>query len=164
MDCAALKHIFAGDRQEDLTPAEAVAFEAHLDACAACREGLADAEGQLDALAGDWAPPEPDDAAWARVTRAVETQAARGVARGRPSGAPALLAAAAGLLLAFGITLLAVFSSGEPGGVPSSTSGIPPAPIAEVSIEAGEGFEASYQELEGGVWCVVVQPKQPKRG
>lgn len=178
MDCAALKQIFAGDRLEDLTPAESTAFEAHLDACAACRESLAEAEGELDDLASQWAPPEGAELAWARVGRAVEAQGARGVARPSRSRAPALLAMAAGLLLAVGIGLLAVISNGQsgPNGSPNLTSQITPPvnpnPIRppanppsgavttpdEVTIEAGEGYEAVAELLDGGVVCVTVRP------
>jgi anti-sigma factor RsiW len=118
LDCPFFLSIVSGEREADLTPAESIAFESHLDACASCREAVARAEDDLDRLALLAEPPIVPEAAWARVDEAVRAQARTKPGREEPAPvirlAPALpprrgglgLAVAAGLALVIGVFAL----------------------------------------------------------
>jgi anti-sigma factor RsiW len=77
MDCAEVLLIVAGERDEDLTLAESDAFEAHIDGCASCREGVARAEEDLERLSSLADPPLVAASAWARVDAAIRALPAR---------------------------------------------------------------------------------------
>src|SRR5437588_824860 len=75
MDCPVFLSIVSGEREDDLTAAESQAFEAHLDACATCREAVARAEEDLQRLSVLAEPPAVAAAAWSRIDDAVRAQA-----------------------------------------------------------------------------------------
>jgi len=109
MDCATLHRIFAGERGEDLGEPESAAFDAHLEACASCRDALAGAEDELAPLVDRFEPPPVPDAGWARVTAAVQAELRAApvtsleAARRRRPTFPLWLAAAAAVLLLAGV-------------------------------------------------------------
>jgi len=74
MECADFQMIVAGEREDDLSPAESAAFEEHLEACESCRESVLRAEEDLDRLALLAEPPVLANAAWARVDEAVRAE------------------------------------------------------------------------------------------
>lgn len=125
MDCKTLAEIFAGDRGDDLSEAESVAFEEHLNGCAHCLDVLAKAEEELAPLA-DWEAPEPTEAQWNAVGTAVrkELDSPRGrvlTPRPRP---PIFLVAAAAILFVAGLALLLM--GGGPGGAAGTAAFIGP--------------------------------------
>ncbi len=109
MDCTNLQAILSGEREDDLSPAESQAFDAHLRACDPCRDALARVEGELEPLVERCAPPELSAAQWDRVTRAVKAEVGKPaltVHAGGATRAPRWLAIAAAFLLAVGIGAL----------------------------------------------------------
>lgn len=112
MDCTTLQAILTGQVEDDLGAAESQAFEAHLRACDACREVLAQAEGELEPLVEHMEPPVLPAAAWERVTQAVKADVARPALVVHPGGAssgarfPRGVAVAAAFLIAVGIGAL----------------------------------------------------------
>jgi hypothetical protein len=168
MDCTTLQAIFSGARQDDLSDAEAAAFEQHLRACDPCREKLAEAEEQLAPLVDSMEPPAVPDAAWDRVTRAVKAEAARPVltvhAGGGASKAPRWIAIAAAFLLAAGLGALMPLDwipgrdSRVVSNIPSSVEDVrPPAPpsvgtpqarVAVVTAQGGERFLADHMHFD----------------
>ncbi len=108
MDCTTIQAILSGQVEDDLGAAESQAFEAHLRACDACREALAQAEGDLEPLVEHMEPPALPAAAWDRVTQAVRSEAARPALVVHAGGArfPRGVAVAAAFLIAVGIGAL----------------------------------------------------------
>jgi hypothetical protein len=107
MDCKSLQAILAGERADDLSTTESEAFDRHLEACAPCRDSLARAEDELEALADRMEPPSIAPAAWDKVTRAVKAEATRPILTVHAGGGAArAFAIAAALLLAVGIGFL----------------------------------------------------------
>src|SRR5581483_3489866 len=71
MDCRQFQSIIEGEREGDLSAAEARAFETHLDGCASCLAAVARAEHDLERLAAVLAPPTLPATAWASVDAAI---------------------------------------------------------------------------------------------
>lgn len=80
-ECADVHAVLAGEREDDLTSDESRALEAHLEACAACRDGLSRVEDDLDRLSSLVEAPAVPDAGWARVDEAVRAEARRAPGR-----------------------------------------------------------------------------------
>lgn len=149
MDCTTLQAILTGQVDRDLDAADSDAFEAHLRACDACREVLAQAEGELEPLVERMEPPVLPAAAWDRVTQAVKAEAARPALVVHPGGAagtrfPRGLAVAAAVLIAVGIGALLPLDmirgleprgalSANPGGIDINPAPPlpPPAPVTD---------------------------------
>lgn len=165
MDCRTVNELLAGERGDDLTEAESSAFESHLEDCAPCRDRLAAAEDELAPLAA-WEPDEPSAEKWQRVTEGVRAELLAGpVLAFRPTRLPALLAAAAAVLLIVGATVLIQLQpggSGTPGAV-NTMGGEPPVVVREgdvevLEVEPGPGHSADVEALgEGGVGVIVSQ-------
>lgn len=96
MDCTTLQAILSGQADADLGDAESQAFEAHLRACDACREALAQAEGELEPLVERMEPPALPEAAWDRVTQAVKDSVVSRRETTREPARPALVVHAGG--------------------------------------------------------------------
>lgn len=105
MDCATFTLIVTGERSTDLSRDESAAFDAHLDACAKCRDALAHAEDELQPLVERMTPPELPAEQWARVHAAVKAEAALGVPRERRA-IPLYVAIAAAVLFTLTVGLL----------------------------------------------------------
>lgn len=176
MDCKSLQAILGGERADDLSTPESEAFDRHLDACAPCRDFLARAEDELDALADRLEPPQVSPAAWEKVNRTVKAEAARPILTVHAGGGSAAraFAIAAALLLAVGIGFLLPLdlfrapSSGSPlsSGVGTEatipvnppttpTDPGPPAPLPAASVvcetlECEPPFEAEKVYLDCG--------------
>jgi len=180
--------VLAGEHGEDLTPAEAKAFEAWLGSERG-QAALATAEDELNPLAETFDPADPGVEAWT----AVEAKIMQGVRDGgvedsgvivRPPqlssqnswGGTALLAA--GLLFAAAVGLIAM-GPGEGKGknpglghlmvspTPSLLVAAPDAPLAPPSgdparvdsLEAGEGYEAESAIVDSALLVITVQTK-----
>jgi hypothetical protein len=107
MDCTEFQTIVAGEREEDLSVAEAQGFESHMDACAVCREAVSRAEEDLERLGQLADPPLVAASAWSRVDDAVRAEARNRPGRENPFAplapeAPAVLAPAMPVTLARG--------------------------------------------------------------
>jgi hypothetical protein len=179
--------VLAGEHGEDLTPAEAKAFEAWLGTERG-QAALATAEDELNPLADSFDPADPGADAWA----AVEGKIMEGVRKGavedsgvivRPPelaaernwGGLALLAA--GLLFAAAIGLISMGpgdGKGKGGGLgmikvkpPAPLSAEPQtlappsgAPARVESLEAGEGYEAESAIVDSALLVITVQTKK----
>lgn len=179
MDRETFARIVAGDWTEDLTRAEAEAFETLLND-AECQDLVAKAEHDLDDLAAQWEPPEPN---WDRVTLAIKSELNQpqnvitpnfgGSSVESTWNSPAVFAMAAAVLFLAGITF--VLGSLGPGGNPASQEGMAvtidkrpavaaskvlvlPKPAAEVlTLEASQGFQASQSVLDDDLLVVVLE-------
>lgn len=175
MDEQLFERVLAGEHGEDLSPAEAEAFEAWLDSERG-RELLAAAEGELDPLADAFDPADPGPEAWARVEEAIRAQAAQPIAAAPSSGVvvtppqhqpqaswgfTALVAA--GLLFVAAIGLMALGPQQPGGGTDSlgavSTrvldNGAPERPsqdpfAGEAAVAPAEAPAATVADLEAG--------------
>jgi hypothetical protein len=166
MDCATFTLIVTGERSTDLSHDESAAFDAHLDACARCRDALAHAEDELQPLVDRMAPPELPAAQWARVDAAIKAEAAKGVPRERRA-MPLFIAIAAAILFTLTVGLLfplEVFTGAKPVGgsaaldrsvtegqpaespqvfgIPAEPTAACPVVIDRATVSAGEKFEA----------------------
>lgn len=180
--------VLAGEHGEDLSPAEAEAFEAWLGTERG-QAALAAAEDELNPLAEAFDPADPGAEAWA----AVEGKIMQGVRDGgvedsgvivRPPqlaaernwGGTALLAA--GLLFAAAIGLISM-GPGEGKGRGGGLNFLPPTPGAQAplvavpqnlappsgeparveSMEPGEGYEAESAIVDSALLVITVQTK-----
>lgn len=84
MDCTEFQAIVAGEREEDLSQAESLGFETHLDGCATCREAVSRAEEDLERLQQLADPPPVSASAWLRVDEAVRVEARKKPGREDP--------------------------------------------------------------------------------
>ncbi len=175
MDRETFARIVAGDWTEDLTRAEAEAFETLLND-AECQDLVAKAEHDLDDLAAQWEPPEPN---WDRVTLAIKSELNQpqnvitpnfgGSSVESTWNSPAVFAMAAAVLFLAGITfVLGSLGPGNTGGmamvgpkkpVPAVSKALElPKPAAEVvTLEAGQGFRASQSVLDDDLLVVVLE-------
>src|SRR5690606_15945936 len=133
--------------------------------CAACRDRLAAAEDELAPLPA-WEPDEPRAEKWQRVTAGARAELLAAPVLAFPhTRLPALLAAAAAVLLIGGATVpiqLQAGASGTPAAV-NPMGGEPPVVVREgdvevLEVEPGPGRSADVETLgEGGVGVVVSQ-------
>jgi len=83
MDCPVFLSIVSGEREDDLTPEESIAFETHLDSCSSCREAVARAEEDLERLS---VLADPPPARGRRVVARRRRRASRGAHATRSRG------------------------------------------------------------------------------
>jgi hypothetical protein len=166
MDCSDLAKIFAGDHEADLEGSQDRLFTDHLSACAACRDTLAGAEGQLDTLV-QLVEPEPlPDAAWDRVTAAIRTELEQAPitsfedvrARRKRSPMPVFLAAVAAVLFLVGVAFMNRLAqpTTAPDNHTTSSLELHTADAEATLVEAGDGYKAGA-EVHGQLLCLWVK-------
>lgn len=165
MNEADFSAILAGEREDDLSEAEAEAFAAFLETERGC-ELLEQAEADLAPLADSFRPIQPSEAAWSRVDSAIagELATSSGVIVTPPRiEAPrnwsGVLLLAAGLLFAAAIGMFLTGPGSGPGDGSHMVSALVVEPTQEqdfasgqpavvLKVEAGEGFVAEQSTAD----------------
>jgi hypothetical protein len=133
MDCAEFKSIVAGEREDDLSPAESRAFEEHLAKCSSCRAAVTGAEADLDRLAANFAERNQ-----ASLRRAAVTNSSQGFGQPPvlPEGAWASVDAAIAAEIWGRAVPAAPKANPVPLALPTLAAPVPAAPVAPTLVPA----------------------------